>query len=182
MYFLSDKNDSCCYAELPCLLDISLMSIITTLSYYSTACQKEVVYLQIYFCLYAWLFFTLEGIIQINTYLEESDLKAKFKMAIIGVLCLITVFLAAFVIVDFGQAEERGEAVSAMAESSEICYVLRDYEGYVAIFVENDPTCPMTVTDIQVSTLRELDKMLLETGMKLYSRERLMMTLEDLGS
>jgi hypothetical protein len=62
------------------------------------------------------------------------------------------------------------------------CYVLRDYEGYVAIYVENDPSCPMTVTDIQVSTLREIDKTLLETGLKLYSREKLMMTLEDLGS
>ena len=109
-------------------------------------------------------------------------MKAKFKMAIIGALCLVTVFFAAFVIVDFGQAEESGAVVSAMADNGEICYVLRDYEGYVAIFVENDPTCPMTVTDIQVSTLRELDKMLLETGMKLYSRERLMMTLEDIGS
>lgn len=109
-------------------------------------------------------------------------MKAKFKIVILGALCLFTIFFAAFVLVDFGQAKDSGEAVSAMAESSEICYVLRDYEGYVAIFVENDPSCPMTVTDIQVSTLRELDKMLLETGMKLYSRERLMMTLEDLGS
>ena len=109
-------------------------------------------------------------------------MKSKIKMAILGIICLFTVFLGAFVIVDFGHAEDSGEAVSAMAENNEICYVLRDYEGFVAIFVENDPTCPMTVTDIQVSTLRELDKILLETGMKLYSRERLMMTLEDLGS
>ena len=109
-------------------------------------------------------------------------MKSKIKMAIIGMLCLFTVFFAAFVAVGFGRAEDDGEAVSAMAEKSETCYVLRDYEGYVAIFVENNPACPMTVTDIQVSTLRELDKTLLETGMKLYSRERLMMTLEDLGS
>ena len=109
-------------------------------------------------------------------------MKSKFKMAIIGVLCLFTVFLAAFVIVDFVKANDGGEAVTAMAESGETCYVLRDYEGYVAIFVENDPTCPMTVTDIQVSTLRALDKTLLETGMKIYSRERLIMTLEDIGS
>lgn len=138
--------------------------------------------MQIYFCLSAWLFLTLKGIIQINTYLEDLDLKAKFKMVIIGILCLFTVFFAAFVIIDFRKEGDSGEAVSAMAQSREICYVLRDYEGYVAVYVENDPTCPMTVTDIQVSTLRELDKMLLETGMKLYSRERLMMTLEDLGS
>ena len=99
-----------------------------------------------------------------------------------GVLCITTVFFAAFVFADFESSGEEKAAVSAMAETSSICYVLREYEGYVAVFVENDPTCPMTVTDIQVSTLRELDRTLLETGIKLYSRERLMMTLEDLGS
>lgn len=109
-------------------------------------------------------------------------MKAKLKIWLIGILCLFTVFFAAFVIIDFGEAKDESEAVSCMSEVEENCYVLRDYEGYVAIFVENNPSCPMTVTDIQVSTLRELDKMLLETGMKLYSRERLMMTLEDLGS
>ena len=46
----------------------------------------------------------------------------------------------------------------------------------------NDAARPMTVTDIQTSTLRELDRKLLETGLKLYSHETLMMTLEDLGS
>ncbi|MEG1316711.1 MAG: hypothetical protein RSC86_04975 [Oscillospiraceae bacterium] len=60
--------------------------------------------------------------------------------------------------------------------------MLRFFEGYVAVFVENDPSCPMTVTDIQVSTLRELDRNLLQTGMKVRTHERLMMTLEDLGS
>lgn len=109
-------------------------------------------------------------------------MKTKIKMAVMGILFLFTVFLSAFAFISSVEADDRGAAVSAMAESEVICYVLRDYEGYVAIFVENDPTRPMTVTDIQVSTLRELDKSLLETGMKLYSREELMMTLEDLGS
>jgi len=110
-------------------------------------------------------------------------LKIKFKILLMGLLCIATVFFAAFVFDDFdGGGENKEAAVSAMAETNSICYVLREYEGYVAVFVENDPTCPMTVTDIQVSTLRELDRTLLETGIKLYSRERLMMTLEDLGS
>lgn len=73
-------------------------------------------------------------------------------------------------------------AAACFAEPEKDRYVLRDYEGYVAVFVENDPRCPMTVTDIQVSTLRELDKRLLRTGMKIDSHQRLMMTLEDLNS
>jgi len=110
-------------------------------------------------------------------------LKVKVKMAIIGTLIVIAAFLCAFAVIDSLKADDEGAAVSCMTESQEeTCYVLRDYEGYVAIYVENDPSCPMTVTDIQVSTLRDMDKALLETGLKLYSRERLMMTLEDLGS
>lgn len=61
-------------------------------------------------------------------------------------------------------------------------YVLRDYDGYVAVFIENQPESPMTVTDIQVMTLREADRELLETGLKVSTHERLMMTLEDLCS
>ena len=109
-------------------------------------------------------------------------MKRKLKIELIGALCLCAVFCATFALINISKAETDGKAVECMAESKENNYVLRDYEGYVAIFVENNPTCPMTVTDIQVSTLREFDKMLLRTGMKLSSRERLMMTLEDLGS
>ncbi|MEA4896032.1 MAG: hypothetical protein VB064_12340 [Oscillospiraceae bacterium] len=110
-------------------------------------------------------------------------MKIKVKVAIIGILILLSAFLCAFAVLDGLKAEDEGETVGCITESqTEPCYVLRDYEGYVAIYVENDPSCPMTVTDIQVSTLRDLDKKLLETGLKLYSRERLMMTLEDLGS
>ncbi len=110
-------------------------------------------------------------------------MKVKVKIAIIGMLVVLASFLCAFAVIDSLNADDEGAAVSCMTDNKvETCYVLRDYEGYVAIYVENDPFCPMTVTNIQVSTLRELDKTLLETGLKLYSRERLMMMLEDLGS
>lgn len=109
-------------------------------------------------------------------------MKDKLKIIITCALCLCSLLCAAFAIIDLSEAESAEEAVACMAQSGENNYVLREYEGYVAIFVENDPSCPMTVTDIPVSTLRALDKMLLQTGMKITSKERLMMTLEDLGS
>lgn len=109
-------------------------------------------------------------------------MKSKIKIAFVGVLSLCAVFSAIFALTDLNKAESENKAVECMAESGGNNYVLRDYEGYVAIFIENNPSCPMTVTDIQVSTLRELDRQLLQTGMKIASKERLMMTLEDLGS
>ena len=97
-----------------------------------------------------------------------------------GLLILGAVICASYAAIDVGFAKT--DAAQCLAEDDQNCYVLRDYEGYVAVFVETDPYCPMTVTEIQVSTLRELDRMLLQTGMKVRSHEKLMMTLEDLGS
>ena len=82
----------------------------------------------------------------------------------------------------FGQGQAQQDTIGCLSENEDSRYVLRDYEGYVAVFVENDPNCPMTVTDIQVSTLRELDRIILQTGMKVSFHQRLIMTLEDLGS
>jgi len=74
------------------------------------------------------------------------------------------------------------EEAAVQAPEAENSYILRDYDGYVAIFVENEPKLPVTVTDIQVSTLRELDRKLLVTGMKVKGHEELVMILEDIGS
>lgn len=107
-----------------------------------------------------------------------------FLLAFVGVCA---VFSSAFAVHGAVTSPHRGaaaepETVNAMAVGSESCYVLRDYEGYVAVFIENEPDLPMTVTDIQVSTLREFDQILLQTGMKVQTHERLTMMLEDLGS
>ena len=104
----------------------------------------------------------------------------KIKAPVLGFLVICAVVFPAFAFSSVGKAEDT--LISSEAVGSEQNYVLRDYEGFVAVFVENDPSCPMTVTDIQVSTLRELDKKLLQTGMKVRTHERLMMILEDIGS
>lgn len=102
----------------------------------------------------------------------------KLKGAILGILIAGACVCAAFAFTDPGYADTDVESTAV----SENCYVLRDYEGHVAVYVENDPSCPMTVTDIDVNTLRELDRQTLQTGIKIKSKERLMMLLEDLGS
>lgn len=104
----------------------------------------------------------------------------KIKAPFLGFFVLCAVFFSAFAFSSIGKAEDG--LISSEAVGNENNYVLRDYEGYVAVFIENDPSVPMTVTDIQVSTLRELDQKLLQTGMKVKTHERLMMILEDIGS
>ena len=44
------------------------------------------------------------------------------------------------------------------------------------------PTSPMTLTDIEVGTLREADRQILNTGLAVADREELLTLLEDLGS
>lgn len=104
----------------------------------------------------------------------------KIKGVVLGVFMLCAAVTTVFALTGTGNAEN--QFISSDAVGSENRYVLRDYEGLVAVFVENDPELPMTVTDIQVSTLRELDRQLLEKGLKINSHEKLVMTLEDLGS
>ncbi|NLV85749.1 MAG: hypothetical protein GX025_00815 [Clostridiales bacterium] len=109
-------------------------------------------------------------------------MKTKIRAALLGIAFIMALTLASAATVSHVAAKSLESELSCFSQGAENRYVLRDYEGYVAVFVENRPDCPMTVTNIQVSTLRELDKRLLQTGMKVQSHERLVMTLEDLGS
>ena len=111
-------------------------------------------------------------------------MKNKIKTGVIGLMSAGAIFLGTFAVIDHvnANAERNAEIVKSAGESAEKSYILREYEGFVAIFIEGGPASPLTVTDIQVSTLREFDRDLLQTGMRISSHERLMMTLEDLGS
>lgn len=101
------------------------------------------------------------------------------KKMILGTLCLCAA-LTGGVAVSRGERAQT-EAVACAAETQE-CYVLRDCDGYVAVYNGPKAKKPTTVTDIQTSTLRALDQQMLKNGLELDSREKLMMTLEDLGS
>jgi hypothetical protein len=109
-------------------------------------------------------------------------MKARIKIALIGVLTLGAIFSAAFSTARYVREQTDGKTAECMTETDSNSYILKEYEGHVAVFMANDLKNPVTVTDIQVSTLRDLDKKLMETGMRIDSRDRLMMTLEDLGS
>lgn len=108
-------------------------------------------------------------------------MKELTKRAILGTLCLCAAFSGGFAITRYASAQtETAECVAQAAR--EECYVLRNCDGYVAVYDGLKAKKPTTVTDIQVSTLRALDRQMLENGLELDSREKLMMTLEDLGS
>lgn len=60
-------------------------------------------------------------------------------------------------------------------------YVVREYEGKVAVFVGGD-TQPGMVLDVYVSYLPEADRRLLETGIAVEDYPKLVRLLEDYAS
>ncbi len=106
----------------------------------------------------------------------------KVKVSLLGFVFLCAVISSVFAAYSTTSAETENEIINSEAVGSRSSYLLRDFEGLVAVYMENEPDVPMTITSIEVSTLREYDQMLLKTGMKVETHERLVMILEDLGS
>lgn len=74
------------------------------------------------------------------------------------------------------------EGVTVPALQGECAYVLREYEGCVAIYCGERSAVPTTVTDIEVRMLPEQDRRLLSGGIGVDDPGELSMLLEDLGS
>lgn len=80
--------------------------------------------------------------------------------------------MAVFTIADFRRAN------AARAERG---YVLGVQGGSVAVYAGNDPETPLEVTDIELASLRESDRALIEAGLPAATREELLQLLEDLN-
>jgi len=61
-------------------------------------------------------------------------------------------------------------------------YVIRDSGGYVAVFERARDRQPVSVTGIELKSLREADRAMIEAGIPVISRHELLQLLEDLGS
>ena len=75
-------------------------------------------------------------------------------------------------------------AVSSAAGGAEVHqgYLLREYEGYVAIFDAESGKTPKVVTAIEMKNLTEADRTLMEMGLPAETEDELALLLEDLGS
>ena len=71
------------------------------------------------------------------------------------------------------------DAYSAQAESA--LYYLRESGGRVAVFEKARGREPLRVTKIELKSLREADRAMVEAGIPVLSRQELLLLLEDLG-
>jgi len=78
---------------------------------------------------------------------------------------------------------DRGrEAQTVYAQAQEETYLVKTVDGYICIFVSENLKTPAEKTGIDSATLRLEDQASLERGIRVASRQELLMLLEDLGS
>lgn len=75
------------------------------------------------------------------------------------------------------------QAVAAEADlSGEYRYLVREYQGQVAVFLPKQLYGPKYVTGIRVDSLPQADREALEAGIRIRTDAQLTALLEDLGS
>lgn len=111
-------------------------------------------------------------------------MKVWIKAGITGILAITAVFTAFWALRSIGA--KAGTAPAAAYEWScdeaDAEFVLREYGGYVGVFAADSTKTPLTVTNIEVDTLREADRDMLGAGIAVSDRDELLTLLEDLGS
>lgn len=112
-------------------------------------------------------------------------MKLWIKAAGTGILALAAVAAAAGAISGItgpaGAADEPDTAIVWPQDAENAQFILREYDGCVAVFAAGDST-PITMTDIPVRDLREADRALLNAGLPAADRDEVLTLLEDLGS
>lgn len=80
------------------------------------------------------------------------------------------------------EPEEKVVAAMSYSEPKEKQYCLMDYDGFVAVYREGDFSEPVTVTEIEVDTLNNNDRLMLQNGITAENKTELISLLEDLSS
>ena len=100
-------------------------------------------------------------------------MKIGIRLIICTVFLAIAVTMAAFTVTNLLDKHD---------PANDGLFVLGEVGGNIAVFGANDLKNPVSVTDIEVSSLRTADKALIQNGLITASEEEIRSLLEDLGS
>ena len=103
-------------------------------------------------------------------------MKIGIRMILCTVLAVVALAMAMFTLSGFTGRDDQPQALSDPR------YVLGERDGSIAVFRSDDPDTPVTITNIQLATLREADRQMISAGLIAGSEDELLMLLEDLGS
>ena len=105
----------------------------------------------------------------------------KYRIGACALLAATAVFCASYTVADLRTpaAHPAPQETSAVSDGARFTLCARN--GCVAVV---DPALGETavITDIELGTLRETDRQLIEAGLPVGSRDELLSLLEDLGS
>lgn len=118
----------------------------------------------------------------------ENVKKTWIKCAGLGLLALAAAWSATSAFAGMGAAPQRVETKKSSFRYEPSCsveeaeFVLREYDGCIGVFSPRSGDGPISVTDIELRSLREADREILSSGIAVADREELLSLLEDLGS
>lgn len=111
-------------------------------------------------------------------------MKLWMKLAGTGVLAACAVWSAAAAVSGITGGTHAKEPAGELVwpgDADEAEFFVREYDGCVAVFAAGESR-PVTMTDIDVRSLREADRTLLNAGLPCADRGEVLELLEDLGS
>ena len=107
----------------------------------------------------------------------------KYRVCACALLALTAIFCASFTIADLRDTPRAASPAPARVQkdTESVQFALLARNGCVAV-VDPELGENAVVTDIELATLRETDRQMIEAGLQVSSREELLSLLEDLGS
>jgi len=103
----------------------------------------------------------------------------------LGISVFLTVLALLFALSAFAQARPvkgSGSLPESGGENNQGAYVLREQDGYIAVYRDASGVQSVEKTDIDVDTLRRVDRDMLEQGIAAKTEDELLCLLEDFGS
>lgn len=97
-----------------------------------------------------------------------------------GIKIVLCMALAVFALMSLASVLGSIGALPASAEGG--AYLLREYEGYVAVYHPAEAETPSTVTDIRIDDLPESDRTELAGGILAPDHDTAVRLLEDYGA
>lgn len=107
--------------------------------------------------------------------------RANAFIVIAFILFMLAAVVATFLSCDRKEDVSAETPTQAEQATEYKTYVVREYDGMVAVFEKGNST-PLSVTDTYVSSLPEGDRTGLKEGMEVNSEDKLRRLLEDLCS
>lgn len=103
-------------------------------------------------------------------------MKTGIRIVLCGALAAIALTMAVFTLAGFSTSRRTA------SQPSEMYYVLGERDGNVAVYSSGNLDQPVTVTNIELSQLREADRSMISARLIAGSETQLLQLLEDLGS